>query len=277
MAIFTPKKQEATSFNNGEQYRNGDAVQPEALNNLIEGVLYAQESGLTEEQEAKVDKIVINGNGDKFLADNGEYKEVSGGTTVTVNGAAVETFDADTKVDKVNTAFRLYGTKDGGTPTTYSTGWSASANIIPIYDRSSLGGYNSAGEVTTSITGAIKTAIPEKPDHATPKKYVDEKTALYQHKVTFKFYRISDNHVIDNGTLVILSKSATLIDNVEELRKYVGQVVFADCTAGKGATRIKEDPNGGVLEVTIGEITAIIYTASSETEATTLEDSRIEL
>ena len=37
-------------------------------------------SGLTEEEKEKVDKLVIDGTGDKFLADNGEYKEVSGGS-----------------------------------------------------------------------------------------------------------------------------------------------------------------------------------------------------
>lgn len=263
MAIFTPKKQEATSFNNGEQYRNGDAVQPEALNNLIEGVLYAQESGLTEEQEAKVEKIVINGNGDKFLANNGEYKEVNGGTTVTVNGEAVKTFDADTKLDKVTTRGsynRLYAVSwDGKTQLLYNLYEGVSQSTIVQRDNSQI-------------------KVPETPvadNDATSKKYVDEKTGLYQHQVTFKFYRISDNLVIDSGTLVILSKSATLIDNVEELRKYVGRAVFADCTAGNGVTII--DDNSGTLRVTIGEASAIIYDSLTTTEATTLEDSVIEL
>ena len=47
---------------------------------------YMPTTGLTEEEKAKVEKIVIDGTGDKFLADNGEYKELNKGTTVTVNG-----------------------------------------------------------------------------------------------------------------------------------------------------------------------------------------------
>lgn len=40
------------------------------------------DGGLTEEEKAKVDKLIIDGEGDKFLSNNGEYKEVvSGGLT----------------------------------------------------------------------------------------------------------------------------------------------------------------------------------------------------
>lgn len=173
---------------------------------------------------------------------------------------------ADTKLDKVTTS--------GSYNRLYAVSWDGKTQLLyGLYE-----GVAKNTVVQRTNTSQIK--VPETPvadNDATPKKYVDEKTALYQHQVTFKFYRISDNFVIDSGTLVILSKSATLIDNVEELRKYVGQVVFADCTAGKGATRIEEDPNWGTLAVTIGENTAIIYDSSSETEATTLEDSVIEL
>lgn len=40
---------------------------------------------LTEEEKAKVDKLVIDGDGDKFLADNGEYKEIESGTDIEAN------------------------------------------------------------------------------------------------------------------------------------------------------------------------------------------------
>lgn len=111
------------------------------------------------------------------------------------------------------------------------------------------------------------------------KKSVDEKTISYRHTVTFKFYNISDNWVIDEGTLIILSNSKTLIDTeelgvqgaVEELRKYIGQAVFADCTVGRGVTSIGDFYNDGTLSVTIGENTAIIYTPS-DIESTTLTD-----
>lgn len=48
-------------------------------------------SGLTEEEKAKLDKLIINGTGDKFLANNGEYKEVSVGTSldVQINGTSI--------------------------------------------------------------------------------------------------------------------------------------------------------------------------------------------
>lgn len=45
MANFTPSKKTASDFNNGIAYKDGDIPQPNALNSIVEGLLYAQESG----------------------------------------------------------------------------------------------------------------------------------------------------------------------------------------------------------------------------------------
>lgn len=42
---FTPNKKNANDFNGGVQYKNGDSLQAESLNHIIEGLLYAQENG----------------------------------------------------------------------------------------------------------------------------------------------------------------------------------------------------------------------------------------
>lgn len=86
---FEAKKLDATLINNNTAYQEGDALQPSAINYMVEGILHNQEngggSGLTEEEKAKLDKIVIDGNGDKYLNDKGEYKEVASGSNVTVD------------------------------------------------------------------------------------------------------------------------------------------------------------------------------------------------
>ena len=64
---FVPSKKVLTDFNGGEKYKNGDSIQAETINNLVEGLLY-------------------------------ENEDVGGGTTVLVGGEAVAEFDADTKV-----------------------------------------------------------------------------------------------------------------------------------------------------------------------------------
>lgn len=44
MANFIPSKKEAKDFNNGTQYVNGDALQSETINNLVESALYSQQT-----------------------------------------------------------------------------------------------------------------------------------------------------------------------------------------------------------------------------------------
>lgn len=44
MADFIPSEKTKNSFNNGVKYNVGDGLQPETINNLIEGLLYAQEN-----------------------------------------------------------------------------------------------------------------------------------------------------------------------------------------------------------------------------------------
>lgn len=46
MAQFTPSKKTIKDFNDGEEYLNRiDVVQADTVNNLVEGLLYAQENG----------------------------------------------------------------------------------------------------------------------------------------------------------------------------------------------------------------------------------------
>lgn len=48
MAQFTPSKKTIKDFNDGEEYLNRiDVVQADTVNNLVEGLLYAQENGGT--------------------------------------------------------------------------------------------------------------------------------------------------------------------------------------------------------------------------------------
>lgn len=42
---FSAEKQTASAFNNNEEYKDDDSLQPATINNLIKGLLYAQASG----------------------------------------------------------------------------------------------------------------------------------------------------------------------------------------------------------------------------------------
>ena len=86
MAQFTPSKKTIKDFNDGEEYLNRiDVVQADTINNLVEGLLYAQESGgttmLTEGREFG-----------KVLQDNDYFLDVIGvGEISTISAYSVPT------------------------------------------------------------------------------------------------------------------------------------------------------------------------------------------
>lgn len=66
---------------------------------------------LVESEQADPDKLYL-------VWDEGE---VLSGVKIIVNGEAVDEFNADTKVDRVDEPNQLYGTDENGNPTTYPT------------------------------------------------------------------------------------------------------------------------------------------------------------
>ena len=104
-------------------------------------------------------------------------------TLVTVNGQYQNIWDADTKVDKFkgpyDTFMRLYGTDAGGTPKIFKAAYNTNqyGNSV-LYAYSDEGTYLDDGSIRGTSTGAVVTAIPKKPAHATPKKWVEDKLAL---------------------------------------------------------------------------------------------------
>lgn len=75
MAQFEPKRKTVDDFNNAQKYVDGDGLQAETINNLVEGVLYAQDSG-------------SGGTGGVVLSNNYGDSEVNGYTQNAVNGVA---------------------------------------------------------------------------------------------------------------------------------------------------------------------------------------------
>lgn len=96
-------------------------------------------------------------------AENWGYIPFTGqGTIVTTNGVALSTWDTNTKVDKTNSSYKIYGTDEQGNQTTLSWGFGVSTN--QMVRRTSLGNI----------------IVPETPlgdQYATSKKYVDDLAA----------------------------------------------------------------------------------------------------
>lgn len=80
MANFIPSKHEASEYNNGVQYVDGNGVQPTTINKLIESALYSQ--GVSENAQTisnnALDKVeeVIN---QQIVSPSGNYQNMSVG------------------------------------------------------------------------------------------------------------------------------------------------------------------------------------------------------
>ena len=111
----------------------------------------------------------------------------------------------DGKLDKVTTAYKIYGTDEKGNQNPYTTGYSPTAGNIQIIDYTPNGGYRDDGSFNSNVTGTYMVGIPKKPSHATPKKWVEDNFTIYKHIVSFRVY---DNMFID-GKFIVYSSQAT--------------------------------------------------------------------
>ena len=125
----------------------------------------------------------------------------------------------DGKVDKVTTAYRIYGTDGRGNQKAYPTGWSANASLFQLMDQTPNGGYNDDGSFNGNINGTYMVAIPKKPSHATPKKWVEDNFTVYKHIVSFSVY---DYAFISCSFIVYSSQSTPFTAETLPNGMYVG-------------------------------------------------------
>lgn len=160
----------------------------------------------------KLNKLIFDGNGNKFLANNGEYKEiVGGGTTVTVNGEAVEIFSADnylknTDIDKTygitresnSNKLTLTSVNDNEMNLRNSWSWSKyRAVLLSNFDHLlKLGLINNAETLTEEEKAAAQNWLG-----ATNEEYVDNKFNGANKAVSFVNYSsmITSLNTLSNG------------------------------------------------------------------------------
>ena len=118
------------------------------------------------------------------------------------------------KVDKVTTAYKIYGTDGSGNQKVYPTGWSASSGLFQIMDHTPNGGYNDDGSFSSGATGTYMVAIPKKPSHATPKKWVEDNFTIYKHLIQLDMGEGHPSHEFN-----VLSTRSTPYTNASELPK----------------------------------------------------------
>lgn len=155
---------------------------------------------------------------------------LSAGTTITVDGSAVASFNADTKLDKVTSTAnykRAYVINTDGTQTTnyLATGpETASPNFIPTYRNRNAG---SNGAETSSV---LVTGTPFYPSHCANKKYVDNQiqnvTTYNQHIAQKNYYSKGDTLPMLEGysgpVMAVITVDVSYFD--EDLADYVNNI-----------------------------------------------------
>ena len=137
------------------------------------------------------------------------------GTTVLEGGAPVQTFDADTKVDKVSEQYRVYGTDMNGQPTTYDV--SGGAGSIVSYSSD------------FSIPVAVPEDTTENSFYAANCKYVNEQIdTKIADKVsgTSKTYQVYATDTFGNDT--VIPYTATDIADTFVIRDADGRFAASD-------------------------------------------------
>ena len=140
---------------------------------------------ITSNEKQKLEKIIIDGDGTKYLADDGTYKEVSGGGSNIVVDSELSDTSTNPVQNKVVKA-ELDKKLDINSPTTtgypsYLYGYSGSIQKVLRY--SVQGGVGDANFnrhnmiVVSQGTGQVKGAMPINPEDLTPKEYVDDTKA----------------------------------------------------------------------------------------------------
>lgn len=218
--------------------------------NLSKTVLVLDGNNLTEEEKEKLNKIVIAGNGDKFLADDGTYKEVGSGSSVTVDSEL--SLSSENPVQNKVVTEELEGkmnfptkpTDIGGTVRVAAVGTDGKTqnwirvNPVFIYSRNSYSQLipmycrvtdNFSSEVALSkIPNTIFTAVPQKDYQAANKLYVDDNVAKL-HTITIPFSEDSEMPTYENSIVIkFFSLSKNLISYSTEFNLDVGGLQIDD-------------------------------------------------
>ena len=153
--------------------------------------------------------------------ENWQYIDYSGnGTIVTTNGVAQAQWDTNNKVDKTNSAYKVYATDANGAQTTLTYGYGANTSHVPL-----------------RIAGG-NIGVPETPgsdNSAASKKYVDTVAASKLDKTTTPLRLYCTNNTGANTTIEYSSavKQYTTMYRYTDGRCKVGEPVADDDCATK--------------------------------------------
>ena len=247
MATFTAKKLDLTQVNGGQEYEQGDFLQSDTINDVVEGTAYAQ--NVAEEANTKSNNAVSTAN--------------SANNTANAASAKVDTFEqritdakntADTAVSNAATAQR---TADSAT--TEINKIKNGTTVVPNANHANnADNANLATKAQQDVNGN-----PINTTYAT-REFVAEQQGT----------RVK----VNNANVAELSFTSDPQTQIDEAQSNINNIIDGSQTVGKA----KRDANGNVIDTTYAKLSQVVRVdaAQSLTDAqkwTFSENSRFRL
>lgn len=237
MATFTAKRLELTQVNGGQEYEQGDFLQSDTINDVVEGTAYAQ--NVAEAANTTSNKAVSTAN--------------SANDTANAASAKVDTFD-----QRITTAQNTADTAVSNAATAQSTADNATTEINKIKNGTTV--VPNANHANNADNANLATKAqqdvngnPINTTYAT-KEFVAEQQGT---RVKVNNVNVAElSFTSDPQTQITANKNA-----IAEAQSDISDIVSGAQTVGKAT----QDANGNVIDTTYAKLSQVVRTDAAQT------------
>lgn len=237
MATFTAKKLDLTQINGGQEYEQGDFLQSDTINDVVEGTAYAQ--NVAEGANTKSNNAVSTAN--------------SANNTANAASAKVDTFD-----QRITTAQNTADTAVSNAATAQSTADSATTEINKIKNGTTV--VPNANHANNADNANLATKAqqdvngnPINTTYAT-REFVAEQQGT---RVKVNNVNVAElSFTSDPQTQITANKNA-----ITEAQSDISDIVSGAQAVGKAT----QDANGNVIDTTYSKLSQVVRTDTAQT------------
>lgn len=234
MATFKAKKLDLTQINGGQEYEQGDFLQSDTINDVVEGTAYAQ--NVAEAANTKSNNAVSTAN--------------SANSTANAASTKVNTFE-----QRITTAQNTADTAVSNAATAQSTADSATTEINKIKNGTTV--VPNANHANNADNANLATKAqqdvngnPINTTYATV-EYVDDLVTEKQ----------GTRVTVNNANVAELSFTSDPQTQIDEAQSDISDIVSGAQTVGKAT----QDANGNVIDETYAKLSQVVRTDAAQT------------
>ena len=230
MATFEAKKLELTQINGGQEYEQGDFLQSDTINDVVEGTAYAQ--NVAEAANTTSNKAVSTAN--------------SANNTANAASAKVDTFD-----QRITTAQNTADTAVSNAATAQSTADSATTEINKIKNGTTV--VPNANHANNADNANLATKAQQdvngNPINTT---YATREFVAEQQGTRVK---------VNNTNVAELSFTSDPQTQIDEAQSNINNIIDGSQTVGKAT----QDANGNVIDTTYAKLSQVVRFDAAQT------------